>query len=142
MSSVNGWSLLWNYKKNKFRKLLLLFISNSVFKIICHFTKHYLWSKTHNNIRISKLQPTRCNFSWFFISTDAVHVSGGSTAHHQEHKTVHTIFRYCQPILMLAAIVDEMERSYISSTIAASYVMTDGVNFDWGMELTEWRRDS
>ena len=25
-----------------------------------------------------------------FISTDAVHVSGGSSAHHQEHKTVHT----------------------------------------------------
>jgi len=34
-----------------------------------------------------------------FISTDAVHVSGGSPAHHQEHKTVHTasgIFnQYC-----------------------------------------------
>jgi len=25
-----------------------------------------------------------------FISTDALHVSGGSSAHHQEHKTVHT----------------------------------------------------
>jgi len=25
-----------------------------------------------------------------FISTDAVHVSGGSSAHHQEHITVHT----------------------------------------------------
>ena len=25
-----------------------------------------------------------------FISTDALHVSGGSTAHHQEHITVHT----------------------------------------------------
>ena len=25
-----------------------------------------------------------------FISTDALHVSGGSSAHHQEHRTVHT----------------------------------------------------
>ena len=25
-----------------------------------------------------------------FIATDAVHVSGGSSAHHQEHITVHT----------------------------------------------------
>ena len=25
-----------------------------------------------------------------FISTDAVHVSGGSSTHHQEHTTVHT----------------------------------------------------
>ena len=26
-----------------------------------------------------------------FISTDALHISGGSSAHHQEHKTVHTV---------------------------------------------------
>jgi len=32
----------------------------------------------------SKLQPTRSNVSWF-ISTGALHVSGGSSAHHQEH---------------------------------------------------------
>ena len=34
-----------------------------------------------------------------FISTDAVHVSGVSSAHHQEHITVHTasgiVNRYC-----------------------------------------------
>jgi len=39
---------------------------------------------------ISKLLPTRCNVSYLFISIDAVHVSGGSSAHHQEHTTVHT----------------------------------------------------
>jgi hypothetical protein len=26
-----------------------------------------------------------------FIFTDALHVSGGSSAHHQEHLTVHTV---------------------------------------------------
>ena len=34
-----------------------------------------------------------------FVSTDAVHVSGGSSAHHQEHITVHTasgiVNQYC-----------------------------------------------
>jgi hypothetical protein len=38
----------------------------------------------------------------------ALHVSGASSAHHQEHKTVHT-----------SVIVDEMELGSISSTIAA-----------------------
>ena len=47
---------------------------------------------------ISKLQPTRCSVS-LFIFTDALHVSGGSSAHHQEHITVHTasgiVSQYC-----------------------------------------------
>jgi len=34
-----------------------------------------------------------------FISKDALHVSGGSSAHHQEHTTVHTssgiVNQYC-----------------------------------------------
>jgi len=29
-------------------------------------------------------------FLVLFISTNVLHVSGGSSAHHQEHKTVHT----------------------------------------------------
>jgi hypothetical protein len=40
-----------------------------------------------------------------FIFTDAVHVSGGSSAHHQEHKTVHTVSgtvnQYCCQLLPL-----------------------------------------
>ena len=39
-----------------------------------------------------------------FISTDTLHVSGGSSAHHQEHKTVHTasgVFNH-QPVLLAA----------------------------------------
>ena len=55
-----------------------------------------------------------------FISTDTVHVSGGSSAHHQEHTTVHTasgIFTntaaYCY---------HGWDDSSISSTIAASSV--------------------
>ena len=41
-----------------------------------------------------------------FSSQDALHVSGGSAAHHQEHKTVHTASDICQTN---AAIVEGME---------------------------------
>jgi len=49
----------------------------------------------------------------------ALHVSGGSSAHHQEHKTVHAASGIVKPVLLPAAIMVEMERSSISSTIAA-----------------------
>ena len=39
----------------------------------------------------------------FFVSTDVLHVSSSSSAHHQEHKNCTYSFRYCQPILLLAA---------------------------------------
>ena len=38
-----------------------------------------------------------------FISTDALHASGGFSAHHQEHKNSTYSLRYCQPILLIAA---------------------------------------
>jgi len=38
-----------------------------------------------------------------------LHVSGGSSAHHQEHKTVRTASGIVKPILLPVAIVDEME---------------------------------
>jgi hypothetical protein len=38
-----------------------------------------------------------------------MHVSGGSSAHHREHKTVHTASGIAKPILLPPAIVDEME---------------------------------
>jgi hypothetical protein len=42
----------------------------------------------------------------------SLHVSGGSSAHHQEHKTVHTPSGVVKPILLPAAIVDEREREF------------------------------
>jgi hypothetical protein len=46
-----------------------------------------------------KLQPTRCDVFDLFISTDTLHVSGSSSAHHQEHITVRTasgiVNQYC-----------------------------------------------
>jgi hypothetical protein len=43
------------------------------------------------------------------IFTDAVHVSGGSFTHHQEHITLHTVSGIVIPIMLLAATVEEME---------------------------------
>jgi hypothetical protein len=51
-----------------------------------------------------------------------IQVSGGSSAHHREHKTVHTAPGIVKPILLPATIVDEMELRSISSTIAAVLV--------------------
>jgi hypothetical protein len=39
----------------------------------------------------------------------SIHVSGGFSTHHQEHKTVHTASSIARPILLPATIVDEME---------------------------------
>ena len=44
-----------------------------------------------------------------FIFTNALHISGGSSAHHQEHITVHTASGIVKPILLLAATVEGME---------------------------------
>jgi len=37
-----------------------------------------------------------------FIAVNALHVSGGFSAHHQEHKTVHTSSGICQACLLAA----------------------------------------
>jgi hypothetical protein len=54
-----------------------------------------------------------------FISINCSAFLGGSSAHHQEHKTVHTASGIVKPILLPAAVVDEVELSFISSIIAA-----------------------
>jgi len=47
-------------------------------------------------------------FLALFITTDAVNVSGGSSAHHQEHITVHTasgiVKQYCCLLLFLQTL--------------------------------------
>jgi hypothetical protein len=42
----------------------------------------------------------------------SLHVSGGFSAHHQEHKTVHTASGIFKPILLPAAVVHEMEHEF------------------------------
>jgi hypothetical protein len=39
-----------------------------------------------------------------FITVNALHVSGGSSTHHQELKTVYTAYGICQAFLLLTAM--------------------------------------
>ena len=62
---------------------------------------------------MSKVQPIRCKvFSIYLFLYIALHVSGGSSAHHQEHEIVHTTSGIVKPIMLPAAIVDEMELEF------------------------------
>jgi hypothetical protein len=73
---------------------------------------------------IPKVQPRRCNiFSIYAFLYMALHVSGGSSARHREHKTVRTVAGIVKPMLLPTTIMDEMELSSISSTIAAGSSM-------------------
>ena len=53
----------------------------------------------HRNIIPNYSQQDATVFFYLFIFTDALHVSGGFSAHHQEHVTVHTasgiVNQYC-----------------------------------------------
>ena len=64
-------------------------------KIIIDFDNHI---SVHRNIITNYSQPD-ATFLDLFIFTDALHVSGGSSAHHQEHIIVHTasgiVNQYC-----------------------------------------------
>jgi len=59
----------------------------------CHFANDSTY--VYFQITANKTQ----RFIYLFIFTDALHVSGGSSAHHQEHITVHTasgiVNQYC-----------------------------------------------
>jgi hypothetical protein len=44
-------------------------------------------------------------YTIFFITVNAVHVSGGFSVHHQELKTVHTASGICQACLLLPLAV-------------------------------------
>ena len=71
--------------------------------------KFYIHMSMHRKCN-SKLQPTSCNFSWFIhfyrrCARFRRFLRPSSRAHDCTHS-----FRYCQPILLLAAIMDETER--------------------------------
>jgi hypothetical protein len=52
-----------------------------------------------------------CKDNWIQFDVSKVQ-PGGSSAHHQEHKTVHTASGIVKTILLPVAIVDEMEIYY------------------------------
>jgi hypothetical protein len=48
-------------------------------------------------------------YTMVFITINALRVSGGSSAHHQGLKTVHTASGICQVFLLLTTIVVEFQ---------------------------------
>jgi hypothetical protein len=57
--------------------------------------------------------------SLFYLET-ALHVSGGTSTHHQERKQMHLQYLvFVTPLLLSIAIMEELERSSNSSMIAA-----------------------
>jgi hypothetical protein len=70
-------------------------------------------------LHIPIVQPTRCTcFLKLFILVKLC-TCFGLSVHHQELKTKYTATVYVKQLLLPAAIGDEMERSSISSPIAA-----------------------
>ena len=105
-----------------------------------HFAWHFFNKNQVNSPRTKVLKHIEDTINYFqittykmqyfldlFIYTDVLHVSSGSSAHHQAHKNCANSFRYCQPILLLAAIAASSNISLqyqqpilLLATIAAS----------------------
>ena len=49
------------------------------------------------------------SYTMVFSTINAVHVSGGSSAHNQELKTVYTASGICRVFLLLTAVVSEFQ---------------------------------
>jgi len=69
---------------------------------------------------ISKVQPTRFNvFSIYLFLSITLHVSGGSSAHHQEHKIVHTASCIVKPILLISVNCSTCFRRFLRPSSGA-----------------------
>jgi len=74
-----------------------------VFDVSCCIYFFDVYMSLHRQY-ISIVQQTRCNiFSNYLFLQIVPHVSGGSSTHHQEHKTVHTASGIVKPVLLPAA---------------------------------------
>jgi hypothetical protein len=80
------------------------------------FLFFYILKSVHRNI-IPNYSQQNATFLDLFIFTDALHVSGGTSAHHQEHITVHTASGI---VNQYSCYRGRDDTSAISSTVAAS----------------------
>jgi hypothetical protein len=72
-------------------------------------------------INSSKTNKTQ-RYTMVFIIINSIHVSGGSSAHHQEHKTVYTASGICRAFSASSHVLTQAERSRKSSTNTRSCV--------------------
>jgi len=108
------------------------------YKIKCQFLIRSRSKKSVNHLSLHRYNfnvkyNKQMQLIWFIYFQNALHVSGGSSAHHREHITVHTasgiVNQYCYWLVWWmrwnwvpsqAGIVAEIELSSISTTIPAS----------------------
>jgi hypothetical protein len=57
-------------------------------------------------------------YTIFFITVNVLHTSGGFSTHHQELKTVHTASGICRALLLLTAIVSELEQFQLTAIVS------------------------
>ena len=92
-------------------------ITSRINKSLCTTT---VFTKSDINYsHVSKLQPTRCNFSLFIYFYRRSTCFRRSFRPSSGAQNCTYSFSYCQTILLLADNVDEIELCSISSTIAA-----------------------
>jgi len=65
-------------------------------------------------------------YTIFFIAVNALHVSGGFSAHHQELKTVHTASGICQACLLLPLAVSASKLDIYAMQCVEFWVPDDG----------------
>ena len=65
--------------------------------------------KTKSKTRYSNITNKMQRYTMVVIAINSLHDSGGSSAHHQELKTVYTASVFVELFLLLTAIVDELE---------------------------------
>jgi len=63
-------------------------------------------------------------YTIFFITVNALRVSGGLSAHHQELKTVHTASGICRASLLLLLTWVSLRLTHVSSSKQASSTYT------------------
>jgi hypothetical protein len=105
----------------------------------------FMWPCIVNVFFFSKTNKMQ-RYTIFFITVNALHVSGGFSAHHQELKTVHTASGICQACLLLplAVAASKLDSYFISkrslkipTSIIKSYLLSNGCTIKYSKKNVE-----
>jgi hypothetical protein len=91
------------------RDVIVSLLFNVVLRIAIRRYKFNVYGPVHRNNIVIYIQQDATLYSLFYLEI-AVHVSGGTTTHHQERKQLylqHLVF--VTPLLLPAAILEELE---------------------------------
>jgi len=98
----------------------------------------------HRKNSLTYVQQAATLHSLFHMET-ALHISGGTTSHHQERKQLylqHLVLLFVTPLLPSAAIVKELELGHPQHTQTRSNFSTIAADSSDGVTNTRWCRYS